>query len=524
MASPILIASFNAFLEILREDYLEIYLDRKKRRDKVYCTELEVHGLLEDALIFSSQPDIKAKFSFLNNIPVDISRASIDAFGREINTWLFENDEYIGVLATLDVKDVIRISLEEDRGRLWSGIVAMIHLIKEVTMLDLSHFEIGRYELVMLMEALSYNESLLSLNLSHNRIDDGHVALIAKYLAGNTSLALLDLSHNEMSIMKTIYFRGYVREILEKTVTITFNSPNKADTNETGENSESIVSATSSAHIGPETIDGWGIKNVSKDGNCLYHAFVEQVKRLRLPFLERLPEQTEAHSWLRFRVADRLKQTFEDGEWAGDEAIHSLVALFNVIVVMVDTRFPEQGYYIALFLDENQEVYELTVFDENKKIPEDERPIIRLATTSTHYMSVLSNPVLTEGVIREAFGYTPSVTSTQAASSTSYRFFPIEPTSAKRNKERDAIILREYGLVDGYKLIRKIESLGAGDSARFYEHGVEIPRQCVVNIQQLQEELSQLSEYKRFTITSTDEWIQINCDNDKAPVLKKSAM
>ncbi|MCD6055142.1 MAG: putative serine/threonine-protein kinase isoform [Gammaproteobacteria bacterium] len=149
--------------------------------------------------------------------------------------------------------------------------------------------------------------------------------------------------------------------------------------------------------IGPRAIPEFNLAEVNDNGNCFYQAAALQMKMTNRPFLARLniPEGTQLHDSLRLLVQG---EHFNDREWANINEIYSLAERSNSIVAIIDTRYPHLGFrcYFIDTLGERQETYHAV------EVPSDQ-PIIRLAYTGDHYLSVRSHPVLGQGALRESF-------------------------------------------------------------------------------------------------------------------------
>lgn len=151
---------------------------------------------------------------------------------------------------------------------------------------------------------------------------------------------------------------------------------------------ESLKLAEEQEAIGPRAIPGWRLHDVKDNGNCFYEAVVHQMQIIRHPFLNELASSTLPHDSLRLRIQG---ENFKDKEWAENEEINKFIEEFNVILAIVDTRTPSQGY-TYYYLGEDKSV---TV-----KLPDTEVPLplgkltIKLAATGNHFLSVLSDPFL----------------------------------------------------------------------------------------------------------------------------------
>ena len=136
-------------------------------------------------------------------------------------------------------------------------------------------------------------------------------------------------------------------------------------------------------------IEGWDFFNVEGDGNCFYHAVVNQLQKLDIK--KELLEKPETHLLLRKQTQ---REQYKDGEWVGENDIISFTTVFqDISIAIMDVGIPEQGYTVLFFKG-----HKCTRED----IPQDIH-ILRLAFTGNHYMSVLTNPSLTQGYLQESY-------------------------------------------------------------------------------------------------------------------------
>ncbi len=183
--------------------------------------------------------------------------------------------------------------------------------------------------------------------------------------------------------------------------------------------------------IGPREIGGFELEDVKDDGNCFYRAVASQLRITgRRGFLSGIPKETALHDSLRLLVQGR---DFNDKEWAGSEEIFKIVRQTRSIVAIIDTRHPHLGFhcYFSNVQGNDEDTHQFLEASIDL-------PIIRLAFTGDHYLSVMAHPALEVGAIRRAFR-TGNISSSEgmlssSASSTSLRassssdFFRIEPT------------------------------------------------------------------------------------------------
>jgi len=174
---------------------------------------------------------------------------------------------------------------------------------------------------------------------------------------------------------------------------------------------ESRAIAQRQAKVGPRTIPGWQLNDVPDDGNCFYHAIAHQAELLALPCLKRIPDGTARHDWLRAQV-EHQGIAFKDRDWAGHDEARALITALHaqgesVVIVTVETLQPERGY-TAHYIGVDNTVTTQAPTDLMLQVPTG-RPIIRLAATGNHYLSVLSHPELTQGALGAAYSSTVSL-------------------------------------------------------------------------------------------------------------------
>jgi hypothetical protein len=142
---------------------------------------------------------------------------------------------------------------------------------------------------------------------------------------------------------------------------------------------------------GPRTIDSWTLHDVLGDGNCFYRAAAHQLETF-YPGQARLlnPQAstgTELHNVLRARVQE---DNFRDNEYADTRDVIEMARTLNVVIAIVDTRFPNLGFMYH-YMDNNG-LYQLT--NNRMDVRWLNRTIIRLAYTGNHYLSVETGPVI----------------------------------------------------------------------------------------------------------------------------------
>ena len=128
-------------------------------------------------------------------------------------------------------------------------------------------------------------------------------------------------------------------------------------------------------------ISGWTLRDVPGDGNCFYYAIADQ-----LGTHPECPESTELHTWLRFKVEG---ENFNDTNWASDQNIFAMSSELDMVIAVIHTNKIDEGYNIY---------YKAA----GTEIPQDKK-VLRLAFTEQHFLSVLFNPALKEGLLKEEF-------------------------------------------------------------------------------------------------------------------------
>jgi uncharacterized protein (TIGR04141 family) len=148
---------------------------------------------------------------------------------------------------------------------------------------------------------------------------------------------------------------------------------------------ESIELAKKQGTIGPRSIPGWKLHDVDDKGNCFYDAIVHQMQLIHHPFLASVHHTTLPRNRLRLHIQGK---NFKDDEWADDQSIDACVKKLDLILAIVDTRTPENGF-TYYYLGKDGEVVTHTP-DNLSPLPI--KPIIRLAATGNHYLSVVTHP------------------------------------------------------------------------------------------------------------------------------------
>ncbi len=138
-------------------------------------------------------------------------------------------------------------------------------------------------------------------------------------------------------------------------------------------------------------MQGWDICNVPDDGNCFYHAVVDQLQKLELE--KELLEKPAPHLLLREKTQ---RGEYKDGEWVGENEIINFTTVFpNIAIAIMDVGIPEQGYTVLFCRGQKCTREDI--------LPYKYIHILRLAFTRNHYMSVLTNPLLTQGYLQERY-------------------------------------------------------------------------------------------------------------------------
>lgn len=137
-------------------------------------------------------------------------------------------------------------------------------------------------------------------------------------------------------------------------------------------------------NIGPRYIRGYILNDVRDDGNCFYYAIVDQLRLISHYMLDEMPTNFEPHVFLR-----RLVQgdNYRDEEWVEHEDIFTLIRQTLLVIGIIDTRHPHNGFRYY-YLNQRNEIRETT----NVADITSHAGIVRLAYTGDHYLSVISFP------------------------------------------------------------------------------------------------------------------------------------
>ena len=137
--------------------------------------------------------------------------------------------------------------------------------------------------------------------------------------------------------------------------------------------------------IGRRAISGWRLHDVEDNGNCFYDAAVHQMELIRHNFLTTVPAGTSRRDYLRLHIQG---ENFRDEEWAEDTTFDEFVKKIDVILAIIDTRTPENGY-VYYYAGDDGEVITHVRYNES---PLPVKSTIKLAATGNHFLSVVSEP------------------------------------------------------------------------------------------------------------------------------------
>lgn len=166
-----------------------------------------------------------------------------------------------------------------------------------------------------------------------------------------------------------------------------YRSPGKKklDDDEERIKKESIKYSIKEGSIGPREISGWELEDVEDNGNCFYDAVVLQMRKIGHVFLTEILSETLPRDSLRLRIQG---EKFRDKEWADYRQIDKFVEEFDIVLGVIDTRNPQHGFTYYYLGDDGQVVTQIP--DEQILLPN--KPIIRLAYTGNHFLSVVTHP------------------------------------------------------------------------------------------------------------------------------------
>ena len=183
---------------------------------------------------------------------------------------------------------------------------------------------------------------------------------------------------------------------------ITSSSPEEGRANQianTIDEKHNSREAQNKVEVGPRKIQGFTLCDVPDDGNCFYYAVADQLQRVAPKLLENCSSGTDFHTFIRRQVQG---SAFKNYEWAGDDELNSFVQKFKVILAVIYTRTPEGGFSDVRY-SSNNDVVHLSISD---SIPID-MPIVRIAYTGNHFLSVHLHPQLSNGIVHDIFSIDP---------------------------------------------------------------------------------------------------------------------
>lgn len=136
--------------------------------------------------------------------------------------------------------------------------------------------------------------------------------------------------------------------------------------------------------VGLRSIAGWELQDVNDKGNCFYLALSSQLKKHRQDILNKIPETTAPHDYLRLKIQGA---GFKDGEWADFNEIIKAVSFLDCVLAIVDTRDPKHQFIYYYSTD-----FGKVSFTKNKALLPTDKAVVELAFTGNHYLSVISYP------------------------------------------------------------------------------------------------------------------------------------
>lgn len=167
---------------------------------------------------------------------------------------------------------------------------------------------------------------------------------------------------------------------------------------------------------------GFKVEDVRGDGNCFYRALALQLEQIKPEIIDSISTESEPHKKLRGIVEDDAKvrgpvftkvndvynamvaidgessEGSKDGKESDFSEVWGAARAFNVAILILDSRHPHAGF-CAYFCQGG--VAASPTYDP-RQCPQD-RPIVRLAYTGAHYLSVTSHIELTTGAWQEAY-------------------------------------------------------------------------------------------------------------------------
>ena len=226
-----------------------------------------------------------------------------------------------------------------------------------------------------------------------NNSEEDEIDLLKKIVAEQTQIinklkAETKQSKAKTSLEKTENNRllNFFELFYKRTLPYEFFEKELVDIN-INKNESKIQPTQHQGSIGPREIKDWTLEDVKDDGNCFYLAVVNQLKAMNHSFLKSIPLNTESNDSLRLLIQG---EKFKDKEWADHQEILTLVQKLKVVVAIMDTRYPQLGF--VYHYSKTSNVLDHT--NDETLLPKD-TPVIKLAFTGDHYLSVLKHPELT---------------------------------------------------------------------------------------------------------------------------------
>jgi hypothetical protein len=299
------------------------------------------------------------------------------------------NDELVDLL----INNIERGPYDHDQYNQIKALEILINHIpvrKMIAVIDFLMFVIqeGKYiarDAIKLMRNLSNNELAIDALSTHLASSN---ALVRKY--AENALLVINSKEEEVSDLGNALSKSN-----------NHTSQTKADSLGRSDielaKQKSLEDAKKQKAIGPRELPEFGLQDVDDSGNCFYLAIADQMQLINHLHVRNIPEGTESSDSLRLAVQ---RENFRDREWAEDSTFDSFVTEFpDVILAIIDTRNPERGF-TCYYIDEDGTV---TTNNGDMEIELPDRPIIRLAATGNHFLSVRVHPQLDAGAITNAY-------------------------------------------------------------------------------------------------------------------------
>lgn len=161
--------------------------------------------------------------------------------------------------------------------------------------------------------------------------------------------------------------------------------------------SSAIAEDTAQDLEGAIDIPGFELILAGEGELSLYQAVATQLRLTDRRFLCELPEGGALYHRLKQLVYERSQMGNSYPDLTIENNIQQLVECTNSIIAIIDTRYPEKGFfgYCVNELGLREKSYDVV------RMPSGV-PIVRLAFTGMRYLSVKLHPALEAGVIREA--------------------------------------------------------------------------------------------------------------------------